>query len=158
MLRLNLGCELDKRPQKEGWVNIDCRQSCKPDLVHDLLKPLPYKDNSVDEILAKDILEHFPWRKVPDVLTDWLRVLKPGGKIYIQTPDLTTIAHHILIGKLWNWKQISHWIYGEQNVPENSHKAGFTIPTLARLLTEVGFKVKEMNKGGTNLMCYAYKP
>lgn len=158
MLRLNLGCELHKLPQDEGWVNIDCRPECEPNLVHDLVNPLPYEDNSVDEILAKDILEHFPWRKVPAILKDWFRVLKPSGEIYIQTPDLATIAHQILIGKFWTWQQISYWIYGEQNVGENSHKSGFTIPTLARLATEVGFKVKEANKGGSNIMLWLTKP
>ncbi|GAI82017.1 unnamed protein product [marine sediment metagenome] len=158
MRRLNMGCQLDKKPQDEGWVNIDCRPECEPDLVHDLVYPLPYEDNSVDEILAKDILEHLSWRKVPDVLKDWLRVLKPGGEIYIQTPDLAMIAHYILIGKLWTWKQISYWIYGEQNVKENGHMSGFTTPTLARLITEVGFRIKEANKGGTNIMLWAVKP
>jgi len=156
--RLNLGCELDKRSKEEGWVNVDIRPECEPDLVHDLTKPLPYENNTVDEILAKDILEHFSWRQVPDILKDWYRVLKPGAQIYIQTPDLATISSHILSNVLWTWEQISYWIYGEQNVPENAHKSGFTISTLARLLTEVGFKVKEMNKGGTNIMAYAYKP
>ena len=158
MPRLNLGCELDKRSKEEGWVNVDIRPECEPDLVHDLTKPLPYENNTVDEILAKDILEHFSWRQVPDILKDWYRVLKPGAQIYIQTPDLATISSHILSNVLWTWEQISYWIYGEQNVPENAHKSGFTISTLARLLTEVGFKVKEMNKGGTNIMAYAYKP
>jgi len=156
--RLNLGCELDKRSKEEGWVNVDIRPECEPDLVHDLTKPLPYENNTVDEILAKDILEHFSWRQVPDILKDWYRVLRPGAQIYIQTPDLATISSHILSNVLWTWEQISYWIYGEQNVPENAHKSGFTISTLARLLTEVGFKVKEMNKGGTNIMAYAYKP
>jgi len=154
-LKLNLGCGLDKR---QGYVNIDCRPECNPDLLHDLTKPLPYSDNSVDEIIAKDLLEHFSHHDVERILQDWYRVLKPGGKIYIQTPDMCTIALKILNGELWSWKQISYWVYGGQEYPQNYHKSGFTSPTLTALLHKIGFKVEKANKGGTNLMIWAVKP
>ncbi len=156
-LRLNLGCELHKRPREKGWINIDVRPSCKPDLVHDLLRPLPYKANTVNEILARDILEHMPHPKVLVVLKDWLRVLKPKGEIYIQTPDLAILAQKILNGDLKTWKDISFWVYGSQNVKENSHLSGFTKPTLKKLLTEIGFKVTKVENGGTNIMLWAVK-
>ncbi len=140
-------------------MNIDKRPEVNPDLLHDISKPLPFKDNSVDEILAKDVLEHLSYGKVEQVLKDWFHVLKPACKIYIQTPDMTAIATKILNGRLSSWKQISYWIYGEQNVPENTHKSGFTIASMKELLTKTGFKIHTIkNDGGTNLMCWAYKP
>ncbi len=45
--------------------------------------PLAYKDESVDEIYASHVLEHFPYNKTQEVLNDWVRVLKPGGRIRI---------------------------------------------------------------------------
>ena len=55
-LKLHLGCGTNKL---EGWVNVDSVADCQPDLVHDVSQPLPYQNESVDEILAEDLLEHF---------------------------------------------------------------------------------------------------
>ena len=46
---------------------------------------LIFKDNSVDGIIALHILEHSA--DPVKTLTEWLRVLKPGGKIGIINPD-----------------------------------------------------------------------
>ena len=54
--KLNLGCGLDHRP---GYVNIDAVAAVKPDVLHDVSEPLPYKNASVSEVIAQDILEHF---------------------------------------------------------------------------------------------------
>ena len=79
-LKLNLGCGLDKR---EGYVNIDVREDVEPDMVIDLEKELlrRFEDESVDEILAKDFLEHLSWRVVETFLRDCHRVLKHNGRI-----------------------------------------------------------------------------
>lgn len=155
MKKLVLGCGLDKR---EGYINIDIRSNVKPDLIHDLAKPLPYESNSVDEILAKDVLEHLPWRAVKGVLRDWFRVLKAGGRMYLQTPDLHVLAHKIAGEEIREWQQINYWMYGAQDYPENTHKAGFTVYSLAGLLREVGFRVEKIqNDGGSNIMCWAVK-
>lgn len=156
MLRLNLGCGSDKR---DGWVNLDCRTEVDPDVVHDIRNPLPYEAGSVDEILAKDLLEHVGYREVLRVLKDWFRVLKPNGKIYIQVPDMTAISQKILEGKLKGWWEISYWVYGGQEYGDNTHRSGFTIESLNELLTQVGFKVEKINNdGGSNILCWAVKP
>ena len=55
-MKLHLGCGNKKM---QGWVNIDSVKAVDPDLVHDLRQPFPYADQSVSEILAEDLLEHF---------------------------------------------------------------------------------------------------
>jgi SAM-dependent methyltransferase len=162
-MRLNLCCGDDVR---EGYINIDVRRT-KPnvlvlDLEKELLKPFP--SNSADEIIAKDCIEHVSWRRVEDLLRDIHRVLKCNGRVYIQVPDLEAIAKKVILnpnfcfGDLCGWKAISYWVYGAQDYPENTHKAGFTIPTLKKLLESLGFGVIDIrNDGGTNIMCWAYK-
>lgn len=55
-MKLNLGCRTDKR---KGYVNIDKSMEFRPDIVWDLEKlPLPFKGDSIDEILAYHVLEH----------------------------------------------------------------------------------------------------
>jgi len=163
-MKLNLGCGLDKR---EGYVNIDSRESVKPDLVLDLEKNLlkMFRDNSIDEMLMKDFLEHLSWRVIEVFLRECWRVLKRGGRVFIQTPNLEAIFKRVVLdpdykfGNLQGWKAISFWIYGEQNYPENLHKCGFTISTLKRLLEESGFEVDEAKSDdGSNMIVVAHKP
>ena len=163
-MKLNLGCGCDVR---EGWLNIDVRRTHPRVLVLDLERELlrPFPDESVDEILAKDFIEHLSWRVVEAFLRDCHRVLKRGGRMYIQVPDLEAIARKVILdpdfryGNLTGWRAISFWVYGAQDYPENAHKAGFTIPTLRRLLESVGFVVERIGSdGGTNIVCWVVKP
>jgi hypothetical protein len=57
--------------------------------------PLTHADGSVDEIHASHVLEHFSHRDTFAVLKDWVRVLKPGGRIRIAVPDMAKIAYSI---------------------------------------------------------------
>src|SRR6185437_6608660 len=54
--------------------------------------PLPYGDETVDEIRASHCLEHFPHGQVAAVLKDWVRALKKGGRLRIAVPDFKKIA------------------------------------------------------------------
>ncbi len=83
--KLNLGCGTIIL---EGWVNLDIAQMPGVDVVHNIEDlPLPFPDNSFDEILCQFILEHVNW--VP-VLKDINRILKPGGKVKILVPHFTS--------------------------------------------------------------------
>ena len=162
-MKLNICCGDDVR---EGYINIDVRKT-KPnvlviDLEKDLLRAFP--NNSADEIIARDCIEHISWRKVEDLLRDIYRVLKCDGRVYIQVPDLEAIAKKVILNPdfcyadLCGWKAISYWIYGGQDYEHNYHKAGFTIATLRRLLETIGFEIFEIrNDGGTNIICWCRK-
>lgn len=45
---------------------------------------LPYSSNSIDYIVANAILEHIPEEGI--AIKEWLRVLKPGGRMFITVP------------------------------------------------------------------------
>jgi len=162
-MKLNLCCGDDIR---DGYINIDIRRTKPNVLVIDLEKELltMFPSNSAEEIIARDCIEHISWRRVEDLLKDIYRVLKCGGKVYIQVPDLEAIAKKVILnpdfkyGELEGWKAISFWIYGGQDYEYNYHKAGFTIPTLRKLLESIGFVVDDIrNDGGSNIVCFARK-
>ena len=163
-MKLNLGCGDDVR---EGYINIDVRKTKPNVLVIDLEKELlrAFPSESADEIVARDFIEHISWRRVEDLLKDIFRVLKKGGRLFIQVPDLEAIARKVILNpdfkylELEGWKAISFWVYGAQDHEYNYHKSGFTIPTLKRLLESIGFAVEKIgNDGGSNIICHARKP
>jgi ubiquinone/menaquinone biosynthesis C-methylase UbiE len=83
--KLHLGCGEEI---KEGWVNLDIVDLPGVDIVHDLTKlPLPFEDNSFDEILCKFILEHVDW---PPLLKEINRILAPGGSLEVHVPHFTS--------------------------------------------------------------------
>lgn len=84
LLRLNLGSGY--RPLR-GYVNIDNRAECRPDVVCDVAEGLPYAAGTVDEIVANDFLEHIPIGKTVGVVEEIHRVLKKGGIFRSLTPS-----------------------------------------------------------------------
>jgi len=71
-LILNLGCG----EQTYGDVRVDIYRG-KADLLADVEKSLPFKDNILDEVYSRHLFEHL--RNPSSVLGEMVRVLKPGG-------------------------------------------------------------------------------
>lgn len=95
-IKLHLGCGTD---YKEGWINIDNNSDeniTAIDLYWDLLKPLPFPDNSVDFIFSEHFFEHFSVEDGQLVMKDALRLLKPGGVMRIAMPDLRAVVNDYL--------------------------------------------------------------
>jgi len=81
-LKLHLGCGNDK---KVGYINCDISKNVRPDLIVNLEKtPLPFKDNSVNEIVANHVLEHIT-NFVP-LMHEFHRICKKDAIIIIRTP------------------------------------------------------------------------
>jgi len=80
MIKLNLGCGNDKR---EGFINADIDGDA--DLLWDLNRfPYPFKENSVDFIIASHIVEHL--KEPLDFFKEIKRILKPKGVAKISVP------------------------------------------------------------------------
>ncbi len=79
-LRLNLGA-CDRR--QEGFLSVDIVPPA--DVVTDLSQRWPWKDSSVDEVIAFDVIEHIADRI--HFMNELHRVLKPGGIATIETPN-----------------------------------------------------------------------
>ena len=80
---------------KEEWAGelttLDMNPDCGADVVWDLEKrPLPFPDDTFDELGAFDVLEHQgkqgDFRGWFDEMAEYWRILKPGGLFFIIVP------------------------------------------------------------------------
>lgn len=132
-LVVNLGAGEDQDP---GALNLDIRPLPGIDVVAEARR-LPFLDGAVDELRASDLLEHFPTAQAGPVLDEWLRILKPGGKVRVQTPDLRALCRRYLEGRLSHDEAVD-WLYGGQDHSFNFHQTGFDEERLRRMLEERG--------------------
>jgi len=145
-IKLNLGCGDKILP---GYVNVDvveARAGMKPDVVCDLHDLAPFDDASADEILSVHVVEHF-WRwEVGDVLREWVRVLKPGGRMVVECPNILSACHAFLqdparFSREDQEGQRTMWVfYGDPKWkdPLMVHRWGYTPESLKALLSEAG--------------------
>ena len=92
MNKLNIGC--GDHPL-EGWVNTDLNP-CHPSIARlDATQPFVFPDGYFDYVFSEHMIEHVPYEGGRAMLYECRRVLRPGGKIRISTPDL-----YFLIGLL----------------------------------------------------------
>lgn len=87
LLNLGGGTDCDPHPRYVGYVSVDAAPRVDCGVAHDLLRPLPLPDGSVDRILSEHFLEHIPLHGIAHVLRECHRVLRPGGVARIAVPD-----------------------------------------------------------------------
>jgi predicted SAM-dependent methyltransferase len=107
-LKLNIGSGETQLP---GFTNIDRRDGKEA-------YPLEYDTDSVDEIRASHILEHFSFREAITVLEEWVRVLKPGGLIRIAVPDVDKCLKSMHKNRLF-------YLMGGQTDENDFHKSAW---------------------------------
>ncbi len=145
-LRLNLGCGDKILPD---YVNVDVaatRAGKAPDVLCDLHELAPFETASADEVLAVHVVEHF-WRwEVVDVLKEWLRVLKPGGRMILECPNLLSACEELLRNPTagagpGREGQRTMWVfYGDPawRDPLMCHRWNYTPQSLGEIMAEAG--------------------
>lgn len=146
VVRLNLGCGDKILP---GYVNVDVvasRAGAVPDVICDLRDLQPFNDATVDEVMAIHVVEHF-WRwEVEAILREWIRVLKPGGRMVLECPNLVSACQEILdhpesANGVDKSAQRTLWVlYGDPawRDPLMTHRWAYTPQSLCELMTAVG--------------------
>lgn len=151
-IRLNLGGagEGFLEGRIPGFLTVDLRSGPDTDIVCDASKLTPFKDASVQDVYASNVLEHFSHLNTVDVLKEWRRVLVPKGQLYVSVPDFARAVEIYNKFGLTPWLNFHLW--GDQKHALNYHYTGFTFATLAKALTDAGFsdvrKVGAFGLGG----------
>ena len=134
MIKLNLGCGIYYKP---GYINIDMFESEIADEIADI-RHLKYDENSVDEIEASHIIEHFDVITLPFLIAEWFRLLKPNGRLVIEAPNFNRGYLKLLTEKNMKKRNTLRFLYGV-DLPGNTHKIGLTPKFLRNILISTGF-------------------
>ena len=146
-MRVNFACGKQTWP---GWYCVDAvahpKATRPPDLLHAfkfdngrLVNPLPIESGIATEVHAYHFIEHVYLWEAPAVLAEWRRLLKPGGGLVLELPNIEAAARNLLAGM---HDQMCMWpFYGDpqHKDPFMCHRWGYTPKTLKKLLTDNGF-------------------
>jgi dolichyl-phosphate beta-glucosyltransferase len=97
---------------------------------------LPFRAGIFDLILFQEVIEHLPEKDARQSLSEFHRVLKPGGRLYITTPNYASL-----------WGVVEYFLDVLRLTPRmggDQHVSRFTRSSLRRLLEESGFRVAQM--------------
>lgn len=82
--KLQIGCGTNILP---GWLNTDLNPS-KGVMAMNAAKKFPFRNDTFDYIFSEHFIEHVNYGVGVQVIQESYRVLKPGGRLRISTPDL----------------------------------------------------------------------
>jgi predicted SAM-dependent methyltransferase len=149
-LKLHLGCG---NKIKEDYVNIDL-YSHLADIKLDITDLKYFEKNSVDEIFMNAVFEHiYTFEQMP-ALQEWLRILKPEGKLIINsTPDFEIAVDAYLkkdkgnLNEFFDISELSRYIFGQYFAEDKLggiHKDLFTKVKMKELLEKSGFEIESI--------------
>ncbi len=154
----------------EGFETLNLHGFGDADYVADATKPLPFEDDTFEVVYASHIIEHVAWYQLKDVVKEWVRILKPGGRLDIWTPDGLKICKAFVEAELEGgerFKEDGWWKNNEGQDPclwangrvftfgdgtgttqsSNWHRALFSPRFLRELLEATGLEdVREMDR------------
>jgi len=157
-IRLNLGCGIHI---KKDFVNVDLYEesdlkskkgifrSVKWDrgakYVKADIRKMPFKDNYANYVEMFEVLEHLPMRDVVPALVEIRRVMKPGAKFVMTSPNFDGLMKdwlEVMTGKFDPniYFQVMETIYGNQQAFEEYHRVALNPQFLNWCLLTAGFK------------------
>ena len=140
-MKLNIGCGNRRLP---GYTGVDAVQRDAVDIIAPAHK-IPLADGVAEEVLAVHLLEHlYPW-EAPAAIAEWFRLLRPGGKLVLEMPDLLKACKNIAEGLKGRKHpdQLGMWaLYGDDRAkdPFMLHRTGYWFERLKPLVEAAGFE------------------
>ena len=77
----------ERQYQIPNFMGLALQPAHDREIKHNFTDPLPFGDDSIAKIQAQDVLEHVAFDKVPAILDEIYRVLRPGGIFRLSVPD-----------------------------------------------------------------------
>ncbi len=90
LLKLNLACGRNPLP---GWLNTDIDTALTKETVFlDVRKRFPFSNSIFSYVYCEHLIEHLEYEQGVKMVNEVFRVVKPGGKIRVSTPDLNFLV------------------------------------------------------------------
>jgi predicted SAM-dependent methyltransferase len=122
----------------------------QPDFVGDIASLPQFRDDTFNEVRLHHVLEHLAPARGELALAELHRILKSGGVLDIEVPDLDKIAAAYTAGEL-DHAGVSQWLLGEQlanHESGDSHRSLWTESILSAALEAAGFAVGDPEETG----------
>ena len=133
-------------------MRFDIDPNVNPDILGTITDMSGVESESVDAVYSSHNVEHVYPHQVPQMLSEFYRVLKPGGFLLVTCPDLRSVCAALLrtgpMAVLYQsgmgpvtpldilYGHIASVKAGNEYM---AHKGGFSIESLTRQLREAGF-------------------
>jgi ubiquinone/menaquinone biosynthesis C-methylase UbiE len=133
-------------------MNVDLTGGRHGSIYMNAARRFPLPDDTFDAILCEHLIEHLPEKDGLSLLREALRVLKPGGRIRVVTPDLESLAqlcqseptgvgaeYVAFVAKLHGRPAITPGEALNYIFYDYGHRHIYTVAKLRRVLEGVGF-------------------
>ena len=112
--KLHIGCQ--DHPL-DSWLNADVYPKHTQIIYLDATMTFPFADNTFSYIFSEHMIEHINLLEGLQMIAECYRVLKPGGKIRIATPDLAFLMN--LYAKPEEELHKSYTTFSKRYFPDN---------------------------------------
>jgi predicted SAM-dependent methyltransferase len=131
----------------DGFINIDSYPSPDVDVVCDA-RELSYAENSVDEVVMFHAIEHFTLDDACMIIRKLFTMLRPGGTLIIEAPDVFKAVKNAPTGEFDAIKGIFGDIAELRKGKDGyQHKWGWTGALMQQEMASAGFNVSEVTDG-----------
>lgn len=146
-------------------VRLDINPDMKPDIVASMVDMAGVDDESVDVVYTSHSLEHLYPLEVDQCLRSVVRVLRPGGALFVCVPNLEGITpdEEVVYEAECGPVTGRDMFYGHHKFvmsnPHMTHRTGFIPSTLAAALERAGLRVRLVQGDKNfNLLGVAVRP